>query len=66
LIGAQTNKFSKEARADVPLGAYPHVPLIAAGCDQAIRLVSGMAAFDRGKIDNFEFEAITRRINKIH
>ena len=50
----------------MPLGAHPHVPFIAAGCDQAIRLVCGMAAFDRGEIGNFELEAITRRINEIY
>jgi hypothetical protein len=58
-------QISKEARTDVPL-AHPHVPLIAAGCAQAIRFVTRMAAFDRGEIGNFEFEAITRRINEIY
>ena len=48
------------------LGAHPHVPLVAAGCAQAIRFVSSMAAFDRGEIGNFKFEAITRRINEIY
>jgi hypothetical protein len=61
----QTKKISNEASIDVPL-AHPHVPLIAAGCTQAIRLVSGMAAFGRDEIGNFKFEEITRRINKIY
>jgi hypothetical protein len=62
----EIQKFSKEARSDVRLGAHPHVPLVAAGCAQAIRLFGRMAAFDRGEIGNFEFEAITRRINEIY
>ena len=52
--------------AFVRKGAYPHVSLVAAGCAQAIRLVGGMAAFDRRKIEDFKFKAIARGIDKIN
>ena len=56
----------KNIHDSVQSGTYPHVSFIAAGCAQAIRLVSGMAAFDRCKIGNFKFEAINRAVHKIH
>ena len=52
--------------AFVRKGSYPHVSLVAAGCAQAIRLVGGMAAFDRRKIEDFKFKAIARGIDKIN
>ena len=63
-IGQATDE--KNIHDSVQSGTYPHVSFIAAGCAQAIRLVSGMAAFDRCKIGNFKFEAITRAVLNIH
>ena len=35
---------------------YPRVSVVPAGCAEAVRLVPGMAAFDRGEIHNFEVD----------
>ena len=61
----QNQKFLR-LETIVQRGSYPHVSFVTASCAQAIRLVGGMAAFDRRKIDDFEFKAIARSIDEIH